>query len=198
MNRKSILFFGRSGSGKGTQAGLLDEYLKKNDPERNVLRIETGAGFRALAKQEGNLTSVKVQQLLDTGGLMPEFLPIWIWTDLFINNYTGQEHVIMDGLARRLPEAPVLESALRFYGQIEETTIIHIKTTKEWSCDRLLERGRADDNKEDIMARLEWFDENVVPAIEYFKAKDDIRLVEIDGERSIEEVHDDIIQAINS
>jgi len=196
MNRKSILLFGRSGSGKGTQAELLEKYLKENDPERDVIYIETGSGIRKIAENSGTLTGKLVKDILDKGGLMPEFLPIWVWANFFVNNYTGNEHVILDGLARRLPEAPVLESALQFYKQVEGTTVIHLVTSKDWSCERLLARGRSDDNKEDIMARLEWFDDNVVSSIEYFKKNKDFHFVEINGEQSIENVHKDIINSL--
>lgn len=195
MNNKAILFFGMSGSGKGTQANLLDEFFKKNDPERGVLRVETGKGFRTLAKEDGNFTGQIVKRDLDEGGLMPEFLPIWIWTDMLVKNYTGQEHIIMDGLARRVTEAPVLESALRYYNL--DTVVFYLKTSKEWSAKRLLERGRYDDNEQDIDVRLTWFEKNVTPSIEYFKkVGGNVRFVEIDGERAIEDVHDDIIRAI--
>lgn len=195
MSNKAILLFGMSGSGKGTQSGLLEEYFKKNDPDCGVLRVETGKGFRALAEQD-NLTGQIVKKDLEEGGLMPEFLPVWIWTDIFVNQYTGKEHVIMDGLARRVTEAPVLESAINYYKL--DTTVVYLKTSKEWSTKRLLERGRYDDNEEDIESRLTWFEENVTPSIDYFRntQNKNIRFVEIDGEQSIEDVHKAIVSAL--
>lgn len=46
MTPQTFIFFGPSGSGKGTQARLLIEYLEKKDPERKTVYIETGRRFR--------------------------------------------------------------------------------------------------------------------------------------------------------
>ena len=46
VKQQSFIFMGRSGCGKGTQAKLLMEYLKKIDPARDIFYLETGAGVR--------------------------------------------------------------------------------------------------------------------------------------------------------
>ena len=50
MQPQTFIFFGPSGSGKGTQAKLLQEILKQKDPERKIIYIETGQKFRELAE----------------------------------------------------------------------------------------------------------------------------------------------------
>ncbi len=195
MDQRVILFFGKSGSGKGTRAQLLEDYFNKNDPSRKVLRIETGAGLRKLAEQE-NYTGRRVKESLKIGGLMPEFLPIWTWGSFLVENYTGTEHILMDGLARRAPEAPTLESALRFYELEKNTRILYIETSDEWSMQRLLERKRADDAEENIRARLSWFKENVLASLEYFENIPDIRFERINGEQSVGAVHRDILTVL--
>src|SRR3989344_985591 len=151
MSPQTIIFFGRSGSGKGTQARLLEEYLRKNDSsKRGVIYIETGARFRQ-----------------------------------FIKEYTGKEHLILDGLSRRVAEAPVLSAALKFYKR-EKPCVIVLNVSRKWSMDRLKERGRYDDAEKEINRRLDWYDANVAPTIEYFKKDAYYKYLEIDGEQPVE------------
>lgn len=193
--REAFVFFGRSGSGKGTQAGLLMDYIKKTR-EKESIYIETGERFRDFIEKP-NFVAKRVKEVMDTGGLLPVFLPIWIWTDKIIESYTGEQTLVLDGLCRRPDEAPVLDSALKFF-QVEKPTIIFVKTSFEWSFERLKSRGRKDDTDEYIKSRLEWFDTNVFPAMAYFWGNKDYNFFEVDGEKSIEEVHAEIIKKIEA
>jgi len=196
MKHKTIILFGCSGSGKGTQADLLADYIKKNDSEgREVLYIETGERFRSFIKEKGNHTAQMTADVINKGGLMPEFMPIWVWTSYLIDNYTGSEHMILDGLSRRVDEAPILDSALRFYRR-DDPQVIFLNTSRDWSTERLLSRQRKDDTEEDIRRRLDWFEENTMPALNYFKSHVGYEFIEIEGEQSIEKVHADIISRI--
>ena len=187
--------FGRSGSGKGTQAKLLIDYLKENDPERDTLRIETGEGLREFIKQD-NHTSGAVKNIMGEGGLLPEFVPIWVWTQKLISNFTGVENLVFDGVSRRVPEAPILDGALDMYG-FEERYIVYIDVSEDWATQRLLDRGRFDDNKDEIKKRLEWYKDNVAPAVEYFEKNEKYSFLNVNGEQTIEEVHQSVIDAIN-
>ena len=195
MRAQTLILFGRSGSGKGTQAGLLLDYMNQNNPERKTLYIETGQKFREFIAKE-NHTANLTKEVMNAGGLMPEFMPIWIWTNFLIENFTGDEHLVLDGLSRRPHEAPILDSALKFYKR-EYPTIIALNVGREWATERLLGRGREDDKPEDIKKRVEWYDTNVIPAIEYFRNNGRFTVLDINGERSKEEVHKEIIEKIN-
>jgi adenylate kinase family enzyme len=129
---------------------------------------------------------------MDEGGLLPEFLPIWIWTEYLVKHFSGEEHMVLDGLARRAHEAPILDSALRFY-QREKPFVILINVSKKWAIERLLGRGRSDDNVSDIEKRVNWYYENVLPSVEYFKTNDFYNFIEINGEQEIEDVFKEII-----
>ena len=193
MNSKAFVFFGRSGCGKGTQAKLLSDFLKGKG--REVLYVETGSALREFSKKE-DLTGKNVLNILKDGHLIPVFIPIWIWTDFIMKNFTGKEDMILDGVCRRYEEAVALDSAFDFY-KIEKPNIILVNVSKEWSYTRMMERKRADDTPEKIQNRLGWYERDVLPSIEYFKSKDSFNFIEINGEQSIENVHKDIIKALN-
>ena len=193
MNSQAFVFFGRSGCGKGTQAKLLSDFLKGKGKE--VLYVETGSALRELSKGE-NLVGKNVQNILKDGHLIPVFIPIWIWTDFIVKNFTGKEDMILDGVCRRKEEAVALDSLFDFY-KIEKPNIILVDVSKEWSYARMMERKRADDTPEKIQNRLGWYEKDVLPSIEYFKNKTGHNFIEINGEQSIEDVHKDIIKALN-
>lgn len=190
---QTFLLFGRSGSGKGTQAELLIEHLKNND--RRVLYIETGREFRSFI-DEANYTSSRVQTALDQGELLPVWLPVWLWSEKLVRNFDGSQDLVLDGLARRMTEAPVVDSALKFYER-GECTVIHINVSREEAKNRLMSRGRPDDKQEaKIQRRLDWYDRDVLDVMDYFKDKKGYTFVDVNGEQSVEEVFADIKKAL--
>ena len=193
MKPQTFIFFGPSGSGKGTQANLLINKLKEVDSKK-VFYIETGQKFREFIT-ESSLTSKLAKEVMDNGGLLPEFLPIWIWTEYFVRHISGDEHMILDGLSRRAHEAPILHSAMKFYKR-ERPFVISIEVSKDWARDRLLGRGRSDDNKDDIERRINWYYENVIDAINYFKNNDYYNFISINGEQNIDDVHKEILDKV--
>ncbi|MEK7471500.1 MAG: nucleoside monophosphate kinase [Patescibacteria group bacterium] len=193
MDSRAILFFGRSGCGKGTQAKLLADLLKSQG--REVLYTETGSQFREFIKEE-NYSSKLAENVLKEGGLIPVFLPIWIWTDILVKNFTGEQDLVLDGLCRRFEESVALDSAFSFY-KIEKPNIILMNVSKNWSYARMMERKRADDTPEKIQNRLDWYEKDVVPSVEYFRGRERYNFIEINGEQSIDNVHKDIIKALN-
>lgn len=194
MNQKSFIFIGRSGCGKGTQAKLLEQYLKEKDPSRDVLYIQTGENFRDFIKGPSD-TQKMSRDIYDVGGLQPEFLAVYMWANVLVNKFTKNEHIIMDGMPRKLHEAGVLDSAFEFY-QIDKPLVIYLDIGKEESIDRLMARKRVDDNREDIAARLAWFETDVLPAIEYYKHSPKYKFLHLDGSRSIQDVQEDILANI--
>lgn len=189
----AFVFFGRSGSGKGTQAHLLNTYLEEHTG-RDVLYVETGKKFREFMEGEG-LTSKLTKDIISDGGLMPEFLPIWIWSEYIVKNFTGNEHLVLDGVSRRVEEAPILDSALRFY-KFEKPHIIYINVSRERAFEMMKGRGRADDTDEYIKSRLDWFDSEVMPAIDYFRNSNYYNFVDVNGGQSIEEVHKEVVEKV--
>ena len=133
---------------------------------------------------------------MKTGELQPPFLAIHIWSHLMIEQMDEQKHLIIDGTPRKLEEAMVLDGALQFYKR-KNIYILHVNVSRKWSIDRLVGRGRADDKSiNEINKRLDWFDTDVIPAIDYLKQNPIYNYVDINGEQTIEEVHKEIIQKI--
>ncbi|MDQ5949652.1 MAG: adenylate kinase [Patescibacteria group bacterium] len=192
MTSNTFIFFGRSGCGKGTQAHLLQQKLEQVGGK--VLYIETGAKFREFM-EKGNHTSNLTKEVIANGGLLPAFLPVWVWSNFLIENFTGTEHLILDGLSRRAFEAPILDSMIGFYKR-DRPYVILIDVSREWSKERLMGRKREDDTDEYIESRLNWYDRDVVPAIEYFRNHSGYHFVEVNGEKSIEEVNEEIVKKL--
>jgi len=193
MVPQTIILIGRSGCGKGTQAKLLRGRLDRIDLEKQpILYVETGQYFREFIR-EGSFSSILSKETNERGGRQPNFLACWMWSKVLIEELTEGMHVIFDGAPRARAEAEILTTALRFYKR-ESPVVVHINVSREWSEEKLLKRGRSDDlDIEKIGRRLDWFDKDVVPAINYFKSDPFYKFIEVDGEQSIEKVHSDIV-----
>jgi len=190
----AFIFFGSSGSGKGTQAELLIDYLQKKG--RKTIYLETGGKIREFMTDK-TYTATLTKNVINHGGLLPAFLPIWLWTTHLHKNFTGQEDLVLDGLCRRVSEAPVLDAAMKFY-KIGKCFVIMLNVSDEWAATRLKSRGRKDDTDEYIKSRIAWYKRDVAPAIDFFKSHKDYAFLDINGEGSVEEVHKEIINKIEN
>ncbi len=189
---QAYIFIGRSGCGKGTQAELLIDALNKRMPEIGAVYIQTGQGFRDFI-QQSNFTAQRSKQFYETDILQPEFLSVHMWVRQLIESYTGKQHLILDGTPRKLHEAGVLHSCFGFYG-FEKPWVINIDISEDEAVRRMLSRKRMDDKEEDARKRLAWYETDVVPALSYYDGNPAYRFLKIFGERSIEDVHADIVK----
>ncbi len=195
MSQKTFILLGRSGSGKGTQAKLIMDHLKKIDPQSDNLYIYGGAEFREFIK--GNSPTQKISKdIYDKGGLQPEFLAVYVWANLLVNKYDINKHLIFDGMPRKHHEAGVMHSILDFYN-LKDVYVINIDISEEESIRRLMARGRFDDNLDDIKVRLSWYKTEVEPAIEFYRDNSRYKFMTVNGEQSPEKVHQDIIEMFN-
>lgn len=194
MTPKTFIFSGRSGCGKGTQVDLLIKKLQEVDSVRSLVHLETGKLFREFIKGETYTQKIS-NKIYDAGGLQPEFLTISLWANFFIGQMKENVHLVVDGTPRKHHEAIVLDSAMKFYKR-EKPFFVHLNVSRKWAEERLLGRHRVDDNKEDILARLDWYDTDVVPAIQFYKNNPDYVFLEINGEQTVEDVHKDILKTI--
>lgn len=195
MKPITVIFFGKSGSGKGTQSVLLLKTLERLSDERAVY-VETGQRFRNFVDTSSSFMAVKAKEVMHVGRFMPPFMPIWNWTGMLIDELkTGKEHLVFDGLCRQPEEAPILDGALQFLDR-EKPFVILLDAHHEEVTKRLLKRGRFDDKPEKIIERLKAFESQAMPSVHYFKKSPNVTFVTIDGNQPIEKVHEDILKAI--
>ena len=165
--------------------------------ERNantVLHVETGNLLREFIK--GNLYIQKIiKNVLDKGELAPESVAIDIWMNYLVTHFTGKEHIIFDGTPRKIVEAHLLDDFLKFF-RIPKYKVIYINTSREECTKRLVARQRSDDTTDDIAHRMDWFDTEVIPCVEFFKQDRDCEVIEINGNQSIEAVNAEFIQKV--
>jgi len=191
---QSYIFIGRSGCGKGTQSELLTKKLREANPEVKILHIESGNELRKFTK-EPNHTATLTKKIIESGGLMPEFMPVFLWGKLFVDGFTGNETLIFDGTPRKLMEAKVLDSLFPFYG-LDKPWIIYLDVDHHESTKRLTLRGRSDDSEEGIKKRLAWYEADVAPSVDFYRSNSQVKFLDIDGNRPIDDVHQDIVKKV--
>lgn len=198
----AYIFYGKAGSGKGTQAKLLQDHLKSIGKE--ILLVETGAKFRAFMDGDSFIQK-KAKETINSGKLMPAFMPVYIWSQALVEGFTGEQEVLLDGVTRRLDEAPVLDSALEYLG-FEKVFIIHIHISDETALDRMKSRAAIDQEKgtsrsddqtiEAMQKRLDAYKNQVMPVIEYFRNHAIYQVLEINGEETPEGVFAQIQEVV--
>lgn len=186
MQPKTIIFFGPSGSGKGTQAELLSKALTNSG--HSVKTFSVGSAIREFAKGTG-LINKKIRDLIDDGNLVPTFFPTYSWSNFFLNEVTASDDVVLEGI-RRKPEIILFESLLQLLDR--KCHVIVLEISSDVATERLLVRTRHDDGAEEISRRMDWYASEVLPAITYADASDQFDLLRINGENSINDIHNEI------
>ena len=195
MKPQTFIFFGTVGSGKGTQAELLKNYLKENKISDDVVSTSTGSEYRKLI-ESGNYTGIIAKTTVEKGHLQPDFLTISLFTNILISFMKENTSVIADGFPRTIPQSEAFEMAMKFYNR-DSIHIIYIELDKEEATKRMMLRGRSDDTEEGMAKRFDEYVNNVIPSMNYFKDKPGYIMHVIKGKQSIEQVHSDIIKSLN-
>ncbi len=193
MQSQTFIFFGIIGSGKGTQVQLLTDFLKAKDG-KELIYASPGNEYRKLMQSE-NYTGSLVKGPVSRGELLPGFLTDAIICNILISSLTPEKHLIADGYPRAVEQSVNFEKMMKFFKR-EDMKIIYIELSKEEAIKRLKLRGRHDDTDEGITQRFNEYVNNVIPAMNYFKNKIDYTIYNINGEQSVENVHQDIIKAL--
>ncbi len=194
MEPISVAFFGISGSGKGTQADLLEKYLKQHDTAHGVVRPEMGSLLRTFI-QSGTSLAKKTGEIVLSGGLVPSFVPIYMLAGMLNEVFDGTQNVILDGTCRRPDQSRAADDMMRLWGR-KNLHIVSLELTPESAKSRLVARGRADDaSDEAIASRFAWYEEHVVPAMKTLEECGWV-LHKIDGEPSVEDIHTNILAAL--
>ena len=176
-----IILLGAPGSGKGTLA-------KKISKDFDIPQISTGDLFRAIVKEDSELAS-KVREIMQSGGLVPDEVTIEIVKERIAKD-DCKKGFILDGFPRTVNQAKALEGI----SQID--TVILVDLANEIIIDRLSARRtcsncgeiysvqdnpenvckkcnspliqRDDDKPETIRHRLEVYEQNTSPLINFY------------------------------
>jgi len=184
----NLLVLGPQGSGKGTQA-------KRIAADYGVSHISTGDRFRAEIAA-GTEFGSRVQAILAAGELVPDELTIaklreWLADD-------GRDGFILDGFPRNVAQAEALDALLAEIGANLDA-ILFLDLPDDVATTRMLKRAadenRADDTPEVIARRLQIYHAETEPIVEHYRATG--KLVPLHGERSIDEVYDEVQRALD-
>ncbi len=194
MEAQTFVFFGQVGSGKGTQVEFLADILKRRDG-RECFQTSTGNEYRKLI-ESGNYIGTLIKDSMTRGELQPDFLTNAIFTNILTSSLSPEKHLIADGYPRTIVQSQTFEAMMKFFKR-GDVKIIYIEVGKDEAIKRMLLRSRHDDTKEGIAKRFDEYINNVIPAMNYFKDKKGYKIYTINGEQSREDVHKDIIKALN-
>ncbi|PIR98991.1 hypothetical protein COT87_01860, partial [Candidatus Collierbacteria bacterium CG10_big_fil_rev_8_21_14_0_10_44_9] len=129
------------------------------------------------------------------GVLQPLFLSVVLWGDAMRERINTDCHTLIDGFPRTVDEAVVLESALSFYKRTN-IIVINLDTPEEIVRKRMEGRARKDDTADSIEARLDWYRNETLPVVEYYRTRPDTAVFDIRGTDSIDGVHNQILNVL--
>ena len=175
-----LILFGAPGVGKGTQA-------EKICAEYNVPQISTGEMLRTAIANDTELGR-KAKILMDKGELVPDNVILGIIENRIVQD-DCKNGFILDGFPRTIGQAEAFSNLLVDHN-IPLFTCIEIYVPNEIILERLMSRGRTDDTKETILKRLQVYDTQTAPVKKYYKNAE--RFFSIDGNKSIDEVYNEI------
>ena len=178
--KKYLLFLGPPGAGKGTQAGLMSE-------SSQYLHLSTGELLRKEVDLKTNL-GIQVKETINSGNLVNDELVLKIVRKNLLKKNKGW---ILDGYPRNISQANSLNQVLEDINQALEI-VFYLDVNEEILVQRLLGRGRADDNEDTIRTRLNIYRETTEPLIDFYKDKNILKY--IDGERELKIISDEIKQ----
>ena len=191
MMKTAYLFYGISGAGKGTQAERLLKALEAKGLSTGY--FETGTHLRKLARENTTVMGTSAKYYIDNGLLLPSFVPMFLWTNFLMDQ--DKDCLVFDGVARKEGEDKLFTEALEFF-EITNVHLIEITISEETAMERLLLRGRVDDEADSIQTRFNWYNKETVPAIEFLAKNKNVTAHKIDGSGTIEEVNSLIEKAL--
>ena len=189
----NLVLFGPPGSGKGTQAKVLQE-------RRRLPQLSTGDMLRA-AIAAGTELGRKCKAIMDTGELVPDEIVIGIIAERY-DEADCANGAVFDGFPRTIPQAAALDAMLAARKK-KIDLVIELKVDDAVLIGRVEQRikesggvARADDTPETLKNRLAVYYKNTAPLLEYYKKQG--KLVTVDGMAPIGEVTSQIAAATDT
>ena len=211
----NLILFGAPGAGKGTQAV---EIVKKY----NLIHISTGDMFRNAIKNHTKMGEL-ANSYISKGELVPDEVTVGLVKERLAQE-DCKNGFILDGFPRTLPQAECLDRICQelnikidYVIDIEVCTdelisrlsgrrvckscgasyhIMFNKPKVENVCDECNGElyTRKDDNKESVAVRLQTYQEQTLPLINYYTNKG--MLLEINGQQDINDVFKEIVEKL--
>ncbi len=186
----NIVIFGPPGSGKGTQSEKITE-------KYGLAHISTGDILRQEIKDQSELGKI-AKSYIDKGELVPDEIIINM-LDKKLESLKDSNGVIFDGFPRTVPQASALKKMLKKKGQ-DVNIMLNLEVNREELIDRLIKRGelsgRSDDNPETIEKRINVYDQQTAPVIDFYKQEGTFHAIE--GVGGIDNIFARICKAIDS
>ena len=170
------------GAGKGTQAAILTEKL-------GVPHISTGDLFRANIG-EGTPLGKEAKEYIDAGKLVPTDVTARMVEDR-LSQDDAAEGFLLDGFPRTVEQADLLAEMLERHG-VKLDGVINYQVDEDTVVERMLARGRADDNEETIRTRLQVYRNETAPLIDHYGDA----VISIKAEGSVEEINEATLKAL--
>ncbi len=168
--KKHLLFLGPPGAGKGTQAELLSQ-------STSYLHLSTGELLRNEVELGTDLGK-QVKDIMNKGKLVSDQLVLEI---VKRNLKKSNKGWILDGYPRNLLQVKSLNDVLRNLNQPLEM-VFYLDIPDEVLINRLLMRGRNDDNEETIKTRLKIYKETTEPLVEHYEKLSLLEYINADGD----------------
>lgn len=180
-----LVIFGRQGAGKGTQCLRLVE-------EFGVVHISTGDMLRG-AVAAGTELGLKAKAVMDAGDLVGDDIINGIVRERLAQDDVTSNGFVLDGYPRTAAQAEFLVMVL---GKEGLDAAIDLDVPVEEVTQRMKARGRDDDTDEGIARRLELYEQETRPVLDWFDARD--LLVTVDGLASEAEVTERLLAAVRT
>jgi adenylate kinase len=215
--KKDLILFGPPGAGKGTQGALLADRLQ-------LLRLSTGDVLRD-AVRRGTPMGIEARRYMDAGELVPDEVILGIVRD-YLAGEAADTGVVFDGFPRTLPQAERLDVLLADLGRpvravlvldVDDDTLIKRLSGRRTcgSCGALYNvffepsreadrcdacasplTQRADDEPETVRRRLEVYNEQTAPLIDYYE-RSPTAVHHVDGDRPVDAVQRDLVALLD-
>jgi len=185
----NVVIFGAPGSGKGTQSELIIS-------KYGLFHISTGEILRQEIKKQTELGQI-AEKYIVSGQLVPDDLIVKILADTLDLNPEAKGF-IFDGFPRTMAQGEALDQLLRE----KDTSIIavlNLVVEEKELISRLRKRGedsgRTDDSPDIIQNRLDVYQNQTKPLINYYKKKG--KLFNIKGNNEIKYVFEQIVEMLD-
>jgi adenylate kinase len=185
-----LILLGPPGAGKGTQAKILVEaygipQLSTGDILRSAIEAKTPMGLAAKA-------------VMDRGDLVSNDIVNGIVSDR-LDADDCHNGFILDGFPRTIPQAEALDDMLENKG-MQLNAVIEITADAEILVERVINRAkesnRPDDHPDVIRKRLEVYNRDTAPLVDYYRQQGLVKTV--DGMAAVEQVTATIKAAIEN